>query len=80
VADVGLQREAYTTNRFTAYVNRKIRFRFVTDNHVEPVSRITRGVRIRKSIAKIDRDVSVVCMTHDRIAIAPFPTTQRACC
>jgi hypothetical protein len=80
VSDVRLQCEAYTTNRFPAYVNREIRFRFVTNNNVEPVARITGGVRRRKSIAKINRDVPVVCMTHDGIAIAPFPTTQRTGC
>ena len=36
MAHVGLQSEAYTTNRLAAYSDRKIRFRFNADDDVEP--------------------------------------------
>src|SRR6185295_4650002 len=75
-ADVVLRREAYTTNRLTGYVNREIRLRFCIDDHVEPVARIASGVGIRKTIAQVDRDFAVVCIAHNRVAIAPLPTTH----
>src|SRR5689334_2312872 len=74
-----LQSVAYTTNCFACHINRKISFRFKTDHHVEPVSRVAIGVRIRKTIAQVDRHFAVVSMAHDCFAIAPLPTTHRAC-
>src|SRR5262249_30851885 len=77
--DIGLHREAYTTNRLTGYVNRKVRLRFLIYNNVEPVARIASGVRIRENIAQVDRDSAVVCIAHNRVAIAPLPTTHSTC-
>src|ERR1051325_5184589 len=77
--DVVLRREAYTTNRLTGYVDREIRQRFLIDNYVKPVTRIASRVRIRETIAQIDRNFPVVCITHNRVAIAPLPTTHSTC-
>src|ERR1051325_1645445 len=77
--DVMHYRVAYTTNCLARYVNRKIRFRFKTNYRIEPVACIALGVRIRKTIAQVDRDFAIVPMTHNRVAIAPLPTTNSAC-
>src|SRR6185369_13984056 len=85
VADLGgpsghvvLYRVAYTTNCLARYVNRKIRFGLETNHRIEPVARVALGVRMRKTIAQVERDFTIVRVTHDRLAIAPFPTTQCA--
>src|SRR6185369_983751 len=74
-----LRGEAYTTDGLVAYFNRKICFRFLVHNHVEPVARVASCVRIRETIAQVDRNFPVVCITHNRVAIAPLPTTNRTC-
>src|ERR1700752_2597738 len=78
-AHVVLRYEAYTTHCLARYINRKISFRFVIDHAVEPVARIADRVRIRKTIAQVDRHLPVVCVTHNRIAITPLPASYAAC-
>src|SRR5215213_3413033 len=77
--DVVLRREAYTTNRFTGYSNREVCFRFLVYDGVEPVARIASRVRIWKTIAQVDRNFPVVCMTHNGVAIARLPTPDSTC-
>src|SRR5437868_10573234 len=75
-----LQSEAYTTNCLAGHGNREISLRLTPDNAVEPSPRVMNCVRMRKPIAEIDRHVWVVCVTHNRVAVAPLPTPESTCC
>src|SRR5215207_7658033 len=77
---VVLHCEAYTTNRFARHGNREVRFRFITNDAVEPVAGIADLVGIGKTIAQVDRDSAVVRMMHNRIAIPPLPTSHTTPC
>jgi hypothetical protein len=78
--DVMLYRETDPAGCFVGNCDREIGFGFVPDDAVEPVARVGVRVGMGKPVTQVDPNVSIVCVTDDRISIAPFPATDRARC
>src|SRR6267142_4628431 len=78
VRNVLLQHESYATDSFVSHCDCEVDLGLVFSSALEPTPRINSSIGIRKAVAQIDPNVSVVGVSNYRVKIAPPPASHLA--